>query len=89
MKPSQRIIGMLEELGFRHAQLIPAQGWYRTSPRSDAYRWTGFAQYGGTRVSLVSFSQMTDCARYGVTVAAEDRVQHVFAVDAKLTKAKA
>lgn len=52
-----------------------AQGFYRSSHFSSAYRWTGLTIEDGMSIGPVidSYDTMTDCARYGVILVKDRR----------------
>jgi hypothetical protein len=65
----ERLSARLAEAGYDvdPASFTPAQGWCRSAPHADTYRWEAFAN-GPGRAWLTSYDTMTDCARYGVIV---------------------
>lgn len=62
----------LPDVDVRPEDLVEAQGFYRTSNHilNEAYRWECFTRLRGSDVPVVfgSFSTMTSCVRYGVSV---------------------
>lgn len=64
-----RLSRLLAEQGFAVTpeSLTPAQGFHRTSPWSEAYRWTGFGQHRGISVVVDSWDTMTACMG-GITI---------------------
>lgn len=73
-----RLADLLAVEGFKvHPDdLRPVQGRERSDFRFDIYRWTGHGvainhpkfSYSHVNVSFESWSTMTDCVRYGITV---------------------
>lgn len=59
---------LLRAEGFEVTLLTPAQGYWRSSPFADCYRWKALAMHKGVQVALGCWETMTECARNGVTV---------------------
>ena len=79
LRISERLIELIEQIGFRSVRLRPANGTWRTAIRRDIYRWEGSgisAGYvhlpDGMGVSFASWDTMTDCVRYGVILGEGD-----------------
>ncbi len=86
----QRLASLLLKHGIKATLLVPAQGWWRTSRQSEAYRWEGsgvvVAEDGvdgvpkGVKVGLVCWDTMTDCLKRGVRLTKDGHEIHVSAI---------
>jgi uncharacterized protein affecting Mg2+/Co2+ transport len=75
MTKSEKIIVMLEQLGFENIELIPAKGAWRTNTSLDVYCWEGrgvVREYPklnpGMQVMFASWETMTKCAKSGIVL---------------------
>ena len=76
MRLAQIMSRELPDLDIQPEDFFEAKGWYRLDYRADCYRWECFTRLKTMpNVSVVfgSYSTMTDCVRYGVSVSDEHR----------------
>lgn len=72
MSVREKLAHLLRLAGLRcqAENLWPAQGSWRTDRRLDTYPWEGQAtNAAGMLVNLSSWDTMSDCVRYGITLA--------------------
>ena len=90
----ERLTDRLAAVGLtvRPADFMPAKGSYRTNAQLDCHLWEASGFFlpeatescpapTGFKVHIASFSRMTDCARYGITI---ERMTGVMWVEADL-----
>lgn len=61
----------LPDVDIQPEDLTEAKGWYRNDFRADCYRWECDARLRdlpGVNVCFGSYSTMTSCVRYGISV---------------------
>jgi hypothetical protein len=79
MTPTERLRALLQEHGCFDPVIYPALGYWR---KADGHRWDGRAQgfVDGRMVDLTlgSWCQIKDCARYGIHVFAEGWYRQVY-----------
>lgn len=66
-----RLSELLEEEGFIVSayDLKPAQGYWRSNPFVDVYRWEAYGKDSkGITTSFDSWNTMGDCVKYGIEV---------------------
>ncbi len=63
---SDRVEIMLLDLGFSRIDIKPVRGYWAQN-QQDCMRWTGWAMKDGRRVSIGSWQNLSDCAKYGIT----------------------
>jgi hypothetical protein len=63
MKKSDECRFMLQALGLQFVRVEPAQGWYRSNPYSEAYRWEWSGVLNNRPLYGGCYTTMTECAK--------------------------
>ena len=76
-----RLVELLEAEGFIDVKLSPAEGYWRSSPFADTYRWEGRCREGVLLRCIYSWDTMTQCVKMGIRIERDEKDLLVWAKD--------